>query len=321
MITWTLIKSEAGDGHYQTAEPGRNWRLSVGPLPVEGATRPSQDVRWCIQERSAATGKFIDAEDGDCSSFEDGQAAAEDAYRRLQRPIGRPLKGKRPTTSTERSKQRMDRLTATEEAAAEQRQQLAKFREDLAAAGLDDYADSVAMISGFTAIKAVAKYTRRNSFSFVTNGPQMPGGEERAQRQQKITAQADAMDMLAARLIREPIEYQSFQNILDELHGIGFRPDNSLVSYVAGALVPVSEPSPLTRAERLRRVVILCCNFTRNLAYYHAGQREKALLVSFTPPGRVLATGERQRSGYLCFGMVQAVWRDNRRALLGKYCL
>src|ERR1700733_933850 len=30
-------------------------------------------------------------------------------------------------------------------------------------------------------------------------------------------------------------------------------------------------PSPLSRRERLRRVVLLCCHFTRNLAYYRVG--------------------------------------------------
>jgi hypothetical protein len=38
--------------------------------------------------------------------------------------------------------------------------------------------------------------------------------------------------------------------------------------------------SALTRSERLRRVIILCCNFARNLAYYRVGQSEplKSLL-------------------------------------------
>jgi hypothetical protein len=43
--------------------------------------------------------------------------------------------------------------------------------------------------------------------------------------------------------------------------------------------------SALTRSERLRRVIILCCNFARNLAYYRVGQAAplKALLADAHP--------------------------------------
>ena len=41
----------------------------------------------------------------------------------------------------------------------------------------------------------------------------------------------------------------------------------------------------MTRRERMRRVVLLCCSFTRNLAYYRAGQdaRGRALLSASHP--------------------------------------
>ncbi len=37
---------------------------------------------------------------------------------------------------------------------------------------------------------------------------------------------------------------------------------------------------PMTRQQRLRRVALLCCHFTRNLAYYRSGWSSGQLLPS-----------------------------------------
>ena len=42
-------------------------------------------------------------------------------------------------------------------------------------------------------------------------------------------------------------------------------------------MINTPPPSPLSREERLRRVVIFCSDFTRNFAYYRAGLKHKAM--------------------------------------------
>ncbi len=271
VLGWTPVRFEDGDTHYE-AEPSRNWRLSVGRMLAKGTNRPGNRVRWCVQVR-AAKGDFIDADYGGSSSIEAGRDAAETAYRRLQGSPGRPLKGDRPTTSTECSKQRMDRLTATEVAAGEQRQALAGLNKELFEAGYPEWAASVAEISRASALKAVAEYTRRYSAFFLRRGSKMLNAEETSKCQRRIIELAVFMDVLAARAADEPVEYQEFEQVLTELHAAGFYPENSLVSSVAQAFA-LAEPQSISRAERLRRVVIVCCNFARNLAFYRAGWTE-----------------------------------------------
>jgi hypothetical protein len=45
-----------------------------------------------------------------------------------------------------------------------------------------------------------------------------------------------------------------------------------IVSGADGEAQLMDRPLPLTRRERLRRVVLLCCHFTRNLAFYRVGR-------------------------------------------------
>jgi hypothetical protein len=242
---WTPVKFEDGDVHFEAelslaVEPSRKWRLSVGRSLAPGTTRPGDHVRWCVQFRTAKAG-FIDAEYGDCSTVEEGKLAAETAYRRLQGSPGRPLTGDKPTTNTERSKRRMDRLMATEAAAEDLRQRLIGLRHDLTAAGLSDWAGRVEDIARATTLKAVAEYTRRNSEFFARRGPKMLSPDETSQRRQRITELADGIDMLAAVLGREPVTYQQFEEILGELQKVGFYPEGSLVSAVAEAFVPATK--------------------------------------------------------------------------------
>jgi hypothetical protein len=274
MIRWNPVKLGDGSTHYE-AELGPNWRLTVGKAVPKSSNRPRSRVRWSIQGRNAATGGFIDIEGGDCSSVEDGQAAAEAAYHRLQPRRGRPPKGDRPTTSTERSKQRMDRLIATAVAAGKQELQLGELGQDLAAVDLRDWAERLTEIKRVSALTAAAEYVRRNSAFFVAAGSGTPTPEEITRHRQRIEAPADKIDMLASRVGREPVEYREFEQLLDELRDAGFYLDTPLVSSVARAFTIPLEPQPITRAERLRRVVIVCCSFARNLAFYRAGWSER----------------------------------------------
>jgi hypothetical protein len=191
---------------------------------------------------------------------------------RLQNGPGRPLKGVAATTSTERNKQRIDRLAAMEAASGNQKNHLANLTRELADSCLVGWAGSLAQITTVAALEAIAEYTRRNSQFFVTNGAAMLSGEARAARITIIDEAAAALKALAFQCGKEPpaIIEGKFLDIINTLHRHGFYPDGSLVSDV-GVALNLPGRAEIARRDQLRRVVIVCSNFLRNLAFYNAG--------------------------------------------------
>lgn len=145
---------------------------------------------------------------------------------------GRPPIGDRSLTSTDRSKRRFERLAARELSEGEMREGFAKLRDELAAAGVPDRAREVAHILQTTALRAVAEYTRRMSMYFVQNGPASINPEEKSAHEQHIIDLANKIELLA---LAENSSYEQFDEILRQLHALGFFPENSLVMDVARA--------------------------------------------------------------------------------------
>jgi hypothetical protein len=56
---------------------------------------------------------------------------------------------------------------------------------------------------------------------------------------------------------------------------------------------------PLTHRERIRRVVLLCCSFSRNVAFYRAGQMEEALPLLLNEQQPELAFWRQANSNFL----------------------
>jgi hypothetical protein len=145
---------------------------------------------------------------------------------------GRPPIGDRALTSTERSKRRIERLAAREIAEGAMRNGLEKLYGELFAAGVSDRAGDLAKILQATALKAVAGYTRGMSMFFVQSGLKSFNPEEKTNHEKRIIELADKIDSLA---IADDASYEQFEKILQQLHTLGFFPDNSLVSDVARA--------------------------------------------------------------------------------------
>jgi hypothetical protein len=145
---------------------------------------------------------------------------------------GRPPIGDRSLTSTERSKRRIERLAAREISEGAMRDGLVKLHDELVAAGVPDQAHEVAHMLQATALKAVAEYTRRMSMFFVQNGPRSLNSDERSMQEQHIVSLANRIESLA---LVENSSYPEFEDILRQLHALGFFPENSLVSDVARA--------------------------------------------------------------------------------------
>ncbi len=87
------------------------------------------------------------------------------------------------------------------------------------------------------ALKAVAAYAREHWSIFVVDGPKMLDRSEKARRQKVIESVADKLDELAAAASEGRAKYQEFENLLDELHVVGFYPEMSLISDVARSMV------------------------------------------------------------------------------------
>jgi len=145
---------------------------------------------------------------------------------------GRPPIGDRSLTSTDRSKRRFERLAAREVSEGEMREGLAKLHDELVAAGVPDRAREVAHILQSTALKAVAEYTRRMSMYFVQSGPASFNQKEKSAHEQQIIDLANKIESLG---LVENLSYEQFEEILRQLHALGFFPENSLVMDVARA--------------------------------------------------------------------------------------
>jgi hypothetical protein len=109
---------------------------------------------------------------------------------------------------------------------------LEKLHGELVAAGVPHQAGDLATILQTTALKAVAEYTRRMSMFFVQTGSKSFNQEQKADHEMRINDLADKIDSLANAGITS---YQQFNEILRQLHALGFFPDTALVSDVARA--------------------------------------------------------------------------------------
>ena len=88
-----------------------------------------------------------------------------------------------------------------------------------------------------SALKAVAKYVRQHSELFVTDGPASLPSAERKRRQRDIEAIAERIEQLAATTDGNSADYLQFEELLRQLHALGFFPTIELVSNVAKAML------------------------------------------------------------------------------------
>jgi hypothetical protein len=87
------------------------------------------------------------------------------------------------------------------------------------------------------ALRRVADYVRQHSSLFVTDGPASLPAAERKRREREIEAVANKIDELAASLHGNSAEYLQFEELLRQLHLLGFFPTIELVSDVARAML------------------------------------------------------------------------------------
>jgi len=86
-------------------------------------------------------------------------------------------------------------------------------------------------------LSEVAVYIRKYDEFFVSKGPEMMTPVARARQRLAILNQADRLDRLAQSAAEGRATYRQFEDILSELHRLGFYPETSLVSSVARAMV------------------------------------------------------------------------------------
>jgi hypothetical protein len=87
------------------------------------------------------------------------------------------------------------------------------------------------------ALRALAEYVKPNAALFVRSGPAMLMPAETSRREQRILALADSIDELGAQAADGRVDYSQFDELLGQLHALGFFPRNDLVSDVGRALV------------------------------------------------------------------------------------
>jgi len=107
---------------------------------------------------------------------------------------------------------------------------------------LEDAAYSIGMAfskarASQLALDAVAKHVRKHSTEFVVDGPRRLPPVESKRRQQDIESVADKIDALAVAAGKGGVSYLLFEELLDQLHTLGFFPTIELVSDVAKAMV------------------------------------------------------------------------------------
>lgn len=106
---------------------------------------------------------------------------------------------------------------------------------------LEDAAYSIAMAfskaaTSKLALNAVAKYVRKHSTGFVVDGPGRLPPAESKRRQREIEAVADEIDKLAGAAGKGSATHLQFEELLHQLHNLGFFPTIELVSAVANAM-------------------------------------------------------------------------------------
>ena len=96
------------------------------------------------------------------------------------------------------------------------------------------------------ALRALAKYTREQFHHFVSDDPAMLSPARTEQRHQLILKKAGAVEALAAEVGAGRASYAHFEEILRDLHRLGFFPETSLVSAVARNMLagPAVRSSP-----------------------------------------------------------------------------
>jgi hypothetical protein len=87
------------------------------------------------------------------------------------------------------------------------------------------------------ALRRVADYVRQHSSLFVIDGPASLTAPERKRREREIEAVTNKIDELAASLHGNSAEYSQFEELLRQLHLLGFFPTIELVSDVARAML------------------------------------------------------------------------------------
>jgi hypothetical protein len=101
--------------------------------------------------------------------------------------------------------------------------------------------------SSAEALRALAAYTRKHGHLFVREGPAMLSAGASDQRRQAIDKQAGAIETLAGEVQAGRGNYAQFEEVLRELHRLGFFPETSLVSAVAHSMLATAtfrRPSP-----------------------------------------------------------------------------
>lgn len=83
------------------------------------------------------------------------------------------------------------------------------------------------------ALSAVAQHVRKHSTIFVVDGPARLAPAESKRRQRDIEAIADKIEELAVAAGKGAGSYLQFEELLHQLHGLGFFPAIELVSAVA----------------------------------------------------------------------------------------
>jgi hypothetical protein len=96
------------------------------------------------------------------------------------------------------------------------------------------------------ALRAVTDYTRKHAELFLRDGPTLPTPAAKAQREHAIRQQADALASLADGVAQGRGAYSDFEEILRELHRLGFFPETRLVSMVAHSMLTRPTPAAAT---------------------------------------------------------------------------
>lgn len=131
------------------------------------------------------------------------------------------------TTSTDRNRQRVDRLLASESLARKLIENFRAHHQELVVAGDAKNASRIAQSMRQAAIVGLADYTRRTATFRVRSGSRIPSLEEMQSDEEAVLKIADELDALAT---ASAANIDTFEKIANKLRRLGLFPDSELYS-------------------------------------------------------------------------------------------
>lgn len=184
-------------------------------------------VAWYVADSQQAGAKTF--RQGLSPSVNEAKLSVDAAVLERKRGRSAAVEGKL-TTSTDRNRQRVDRLLASESLARNLIMNFRAHHQELVMAGDTKNANRIAQSMRQAALVGLADYIRRTATFRVRSGPNIPSPKEMQSDEEAVLKIADELDALATASVGD---IDTFEKITNKLRRLGVFPDSELYSAVA----------------------------------------------------------------------------------------